>query len=256
MNRAAFYAHLRRANSGVFGSSLSQRQVETMEAILDLADARGIDAPSLAYILATAYHETGPRSRMMPNRENLFYTTAARIAAVWPTRPNARRFTRDPRGLANEVYNGRLGNRPGTDDGWTYRGGGLDHLTGRDNYRRASTVTGVDLVANPERITEPKIAAESLVDGLVTGRYRGHRLASYIKPGAVDFVGARAVVNADVRANGATVAGYARAFLAALEAGGREYYPATPERKPPIVSVETPAPRGFWAWLASIFGKR
>lgn len=244
MDHKAFYRQLRKRDSGVFGTSLSQAQVDTCNAVLAECDARGLTNPEVAYILATAYHE----AKMVPNRENLFYTTAARIAAVWPSRftvASAKAYTRNPRKLANKVYNGRLGNRPGTNDGWIYRGGGLDHLTGRDNYRTASGIVGADLVAKPGRITDAKIAVESLVHGMVTGRYRKHKLKDFIKPGAVNFAGARAIINADVKANGERVAGYARAFLKALEMAGRPYQPVQAQQIPASMQVE----RTPWAWL-------
>ena len=36
--------------------------------------------------------------------------------------------------IANQAYNGRMGNRPGTNDGWNYRGGAPAQRTGRDAY--------------------------------------------------------------------------------------------------------------------------
>lgn len=222
MDRSEFYAALRKSNA-VFGRSLSQKQVAVMEAILD----ETLDMPNahVAYIMATAYHETGS-PRMTPTVENLNYRTAERIMDVWPSRfatpASAAPFVRNARKLANQVYNGRLGNRFGSDDGWTFRGRGLDHLTGRDNYTRASRVVDADIVGNPDLMLDPKIAVRSLVHGMTVGRYRGHKLADYDTHNAgFDFHRARAIVNADVFKNGALVAGHARAFLAALEVAGR-----------------------------------
>jgi putative chitinase len=220
MNHAAFFAALRRRDSGVFGTSLSQAQVDVMEAILSATTA--LSNAEVAYVMATAYHESGS-PRMVPTVENLNYTSAARIRQVWPSRfptdAAAQPFARNPRKLANHVYNGRLGNRPGSDDGWAFRGRGLDHLTGRDNYARAVAIVGADVLAQPELMLRPEIAVRSLVHGMTTGRYRGHKLADFTLP--ADFSRARGIVNADVAKNGALVAGYARAFLAALEAAGR-----------------------------------
>lgn len=221
----------------MFGTSLSQAQVDVMEAILDQAGS--LPRAQVAYILATAYHETG--GKMRPNRENLTYTSAARLRKVWPSRfksdAAAAPFVRNPVALANHVYNGRLGNRPGTDDGWTYRGGGLSHLTGRDNYHRASAITGVDLVSHPERILEPRIAVNELVQGMVTGRYRGHKLADFMRGDGFDHEGARAIINADVAANGKLIAKHARAFEAALAEAGMPVTAAQRPTQPP------PAPR-------------
>jgi putative chitinase len=221
MNRAIFFAALRRRGSGVFGTSLSAVQVAVLDAILD--QTKGLPRAHVAYIMATPYHETSS-PRMVPSVESLHYTTAARIRAVWPKRfptdASATPFLRNARALANHVYNGRLGNRDGSDDGWMYRGRGLDHLTGRENYQRAVLIVGADVVRDPDLMLRPDIAVKSLVHGVTTGRYRGFKLADYETERGFDFIGARAIVNDDVRQNGALVAGYARAFNAALAEAG------------------------------------
>lgn len=71
-----------------------------------------------------------------------------------------------------KAYEGRrdLGNvQPG--DGVRYRGRGMIHLTGRDNYARYGDELGLDLVGNPDRAAELDVAAQ------VTAAYwRQHRL--------------------------------------------------------------------------------
>jgi putative chitinase len=262
MNRATFFASLRRRNSGVFGTSLSQAQVDTLDAILDAM--QGQPLPFLAYTMATAYHETG--GKMYPVVESLNYTTPERIAAVWPSRftvATARPFVRNPRALANKVYNGRLGNRVGSDDGWTFRGRGLDQLTGRDNYRAASALVGADLVAHPDAILEPSLAVASLVDGMIRGRYTGRRLSHYQAGDGFDYVNARAIVNADVRANGAKIATIAKSFEAALiEAGYSKRVTSPPATRPAPHVTEPPKIEhegGFGGIIAAIlrlFGRR
>ena len=121
----------------------------------------GIDTPlRMAAFLATICHETGGLTIV---RENMNYT-ASRIRAVWPTRPEAVRFARNPKALANSVYGGRMGNeRDGTDDddGHRYRGGGLIQLTGRDSYERAGKALGVDLAENPDLIEDATISLQA-----------------------------------------------------------------------------------------------
>lgn len=56
--------------------------------------------------------------------------------------------------IANHLYNGRYGNRIGSNDGWNYRGGGPIQLTFLDNYRAAENRLGIPLVANPKLIEE------------------------------------------------------------------------------------------------------
>ncbi len=67
MNRSKFYEVLRARHSGVFGTSLSQSQVNGIERILNEAQSRGTPLRHLAYVLATAYHETA--HTMQPVRE-------------------------------------------------------------------------------------------------------------------------------------------------------------------------------------------
>lgn len=67
MDKAKFFSSLRARGSGVFGTSLSQGQVSGTEMIVDEAQRRGVSLPHLAYILATAYHETA--HTMQPVRE-------------------------------------------------------------------------------------------------------------------------------------------------------------------------------------------
>jgi putative chitinase len=67
MDRSKFYAALRARSSGVFGTSLSQSQVNGTEQILDEAQRRGTPLRHLSYILSTTYLETG--HTMQPIRE-------------------------------------------------------------------------------------------------------------------------------------------------------------------------------------------
>ena len=222
MTPELFYATLRKASTKVFGTRLSQKQVDVMNEMLLAGKEFRLSVAQEAYVLATAYHETNPP--MVPSRESLYYTSAQRLQVVWPGRfPTAREaqpFVRNSKKLANHVYNGRLGNRPGTNDGWLFRGGGLDQLTGRRNYERMSDELGVDLLQNPDRILEPEIAVRSIMKGMIEGHYRGKKLADYINETRTDYYNAREIVNADKRRVGRQVEQYAKAFEKALRAGG------------------------------------
>lgn len=75
--------------------------------------------------------------------ESLNYSSA-RLREMWPRRfktdAAALPYARNPKKLALYLYGDlkaqELGNRPGTQDGWTYRGHGPFQLTGRGNYQR------------------------------------------------------------------------------------------------------------------------
>ena len=102
----------------------------------------------MAHFLAQVCHETGGLRIV---RENMNYSSK-RIREVWPTRPEAVKFAGDPQGLANCVYNGRMGNRKGSNDGWLFRGGGLLQTTGRDNYELLEEHTGLPFASKPATI--------------------------------------------------------------------------------------------------------
>lgn len=101
--------------------------------------------------------------------ENLNYS-AQGLMATWPARFDAAKaaaFAHDPRRIGNEVYNGRMGNRLGSDDGWTYRGRGGAQVTGRAAYQRLSEALGLDLVAEPDLANRPDRFLDCAVAGFV-----------------------------------------------------------------------------------------
>lgn len=121
----------------------------------------GIDQTSerLGMFLSQWAHE----SNFICQSENLNYS-AERLCAVWPNRfptlASAQPYARNPQALANKVYNGRMGNRPGSNDGWLYRGKGWPQLTGRDNYVAYGRRIGRDLAGDPNLMLRSDVSAE------------------------------------------------------------------------------------------------
>ena len=110
-----------------------------------------------AHFMSQVLHESGGLRWL---EENLSYS-AERLAAVWPrrfpTEDRARPYARNPEGLANYVYAGRMGNtEPG--DGWRYRGRGLIQITGRSNYELVQGLTGMPTLDEPDMLTQPEPA--------------------------------------------------------------------------------------------------
>lgn len=242
MDKALFYAALRKRDSGVFSTRLTQGQVTTLELLLDEGIKRRLPLRHLAYVLATPYHEVGPK--LQPIAENLNYTSAASIKKTWPSRfktlDSAKPFVRQPQKLANYVYGGRLGNDT-ANDGWLYRGRGYPQTTGEENYERSGKLVGIDLVKNPDRMLEPQIAAVTMIESMSRGLYTGKKLSDYLDGDKADYVGARAIINADVKKNGAKIARYAHGFEMALREAG--YVPGEAVVPKPAPKPTTQAPK-------------
>lgn len=261
MNRQAFFAVVRSRTSGVFGTSLSQAQVTGVEAMLDEGQTRGVNLKQLAAVMATAYHETG--GKMQPVSENLYYSSAARIHQVWPTRfptiASAAPYAKNPQKLANKVYGGRMGNNH-IDDGWRYRGRGLAQITGKDNYSRFG------IAHAPDNALEIKTSVHILFEGMIKGMFTGKRLSDYDKGTSFDYRASRAIINGDVTVNGPKIERYGKAFESALRAAA--YIGQAPQPKPTIpeedkvavsnaaVMGQGPVPSGGWlAALLSVIAK-
>ncbi|PZA12719.1 glycoside hydrolase family 19 protein [Rhodopseudomonas palustris] len=153
----------------------------------------GIDTPDLAaHVMAQLSHECGAGRDVV---ENLNYT-AARMMQVWPsrfpTRASAEPYAHNPRALANKVYNGRMGNRAGSDNGWTYRGRGAAQTTGREGYARLAALTGLDVVNEPDLLLDPRYF-------LLCG------VADFVACGCLPFARADDVVGVTRRLNGGTI---------------------------------------------------
>lgn len=113
--------------------------------------------------------------------ENMNYS-AKRMAEVWPPRyatpetaklpikqrmPNAKAIAlakQGARAIANDVYGGRMGNRPGTNDGWNYRGQAFKMITGLNNVRQYSFDTYGD-----DRVVKDPTMLQRLPDSVYSG---------------------------------------------------------------------------------------
>lgn len=238
MNRAAFFASLRSRTSGVFGASLSQAQVQGIEAILNEAERRGTPLKHLAYILATPYLETG--GKMQPIRENLNYSVDGLLKTFGRHRiseADARRYGRaggrpaNQEAIANIIYGGEwgrenLGNtQPG--DGWRFRGGGLAQITGRANYGKF----GIE--SDPSLSGQLIPSVRMMFDGMEKGLFTGKKLSDF-----TTYRPMRQIINSMDRAD--DIAGYAEAFEKALRAAGYDGKASAP---PASIPTPKPAPR-------------
>lgn len=185
----------------LFDGVLKKHQVAGLTAILDRGGvAAGIDDRWLAYMLATAHHETG--RRMQPVRETFAKSDARAIALLDSAFDSGRLLS------VSVPYWRRDA------DGKSWLGRGLVQLTHRVNYEKMALATGIDLVSRPERAMEMDVAVDILFIGMRTGAFTGHRLEQYFSESTENWTGARRIINGRDRAE--LVAGYGRRYLAAI----------------------------------------
>ncbi|MDW5314477.1 hypothetical protein [Rhizobium sp. PL01] len=189
----------------LFDGVLKRRQVAGLTAILDgVSDVREIDDRWLAYMLATAHHETG--RTMQPVRET-FAASDSRAIVVLDSA-----FEDGSLPSVSAPYWRRDA------EGKTWLGRGLVQLTHKINYEKMALATGIDLVSRPERAMELSVAVDILFIGMETGTFTGRRLGQYFSESTEDWAGARRIINGRDRAE--LVAGYGRRYLAAIRQAG------------------------------------
>jgi len=132
-----------------------------LEPLLETFEKYDISTPKRqACFIGQAMHESGGFKNLV---ENLNYS-ATGLMRTWPSRfPDldvADKYAHNAEKIANKVYSGRMGNTE-EGDGFAYRGRGIFQLTGKENYKNCSDGIGVDLIAHPELLQEPKCASLS-----------------------------------------------------------------------------------------------
>lgn len=210
-------------------------QMTGMKAIVEGFEMKlpGADLRWLAYMLATAFHETA--ATMEPVRE-----------AFWLTE------------------NWRKANLPY----YPYYGRGYVQLTHRENYKKAGDCIGVDLVQAPDLALDPANAAFVMLVGMTEGWFRRddhgrHTLARYFSHNVDDPAGARKIVNGkevkvvggEKTTIGAIIAAYHAIFLRALKASSPmaalAQYAKAPEKIGALTSNRFHVERGILHSLAA-----
>ena len=115
-----------------------------------------------AAFLAQCGHESGGLNL---TEENLHYK-AATLTKLWPKKfpadVAAQYAEMGPEAIGSRTYGGRMGNGDeSTGDGYRYRGRGLIQLTGKDNYAACGDALGMDLISEPDLVSENPVAVLS-----------------------------------------------------------------------------------------------
>ena len=150
----------------------------------------------VAYMLATAYHETDFTMQAITEYGGVRY------------------FDKYDTGrLAKQ-----LGNTPEADgDGYKYRGRGHVMITGYANYAKFAKILNIDLVNSPDLALDPITSGQILTIGSLSGVFTTRKLSQYIKYGLEynEWVNARRVINGTDKNK--TIADYAIKFLQCIK---------------------------------------
>lgn len=164
----------------LFNGRLTEAQFQGLNYLLRAADPE-MDRRSLAYVLATAQHETA--HTMQPIEE---YGRGA----------------------------GRPYGEIDPETGHAYFGRGYVQITWRFNYFKMGELLKLDLVHTPELALDPAVAARILFIGMERGSFTGRKLDDCFNRTKSDFLNARRIVNGMDRAE--WIAGMARKYHAAM----------------------------------------
>lgn len=149
--------------SGPFPGKMDKGNVQGCMAIMSEFQRRGLtDLRWLAYMLATAWHETA--HTMQPITE-----------------------MGSPKYLRAKAY-------------WPWIGRGYVQLTWDTNYRAMQKLLkaagfDVDIVANPDDALRPDVAAFIMFEGMIRGSFRKKKLADYFSDTKNDPIMARNIIN-------------------------------------------------------------
>ena len=164
-NRKTLFAELRKK----LFHSLSSKQVDGIEILITEGEKREVELDTLAYILATVYHETA--YTMQPIKE-----------------------IGSDKYLKSKKY-------------WPYVGRGYVQLTWKKNYQKVSSKYNIDAVTDPDLVMEQPYATEILFDGMNEGWFSGKSVGDYIDnvdesdtEDTREYVNARKIINGSDKA--------------------------------------------------------
>lgn len=184
MNKNKFYDAIRPH------VNLTTQNVIGMDKVLDYIESKEENLQQAAYIIATAWWETG--QTMMPVRE-----------AYWKDEAWRKR---------NFRY-------------YPYYGRGYIQLTWDYNYKKASDYFEQDFIKNPDLVMQPEYALPILFVGMNEGWFTGKKLDNYIdnddendSEELREYKNARRIVNGTDKAE--TIAKLALVFEKGLKEGG------------------------------------
>jgi len=141
---------------------------KSVESIINTAKNQQLINAQIAYILATAEHESDSFNTLEEYADGTKYENRS-----------------------------DLGNNE-DGDGVRFKGRGYAQLTGRRNYTKYADITGIKLVEFPIILMNwAALSAYIIVHGMINGIYTTHKLEKFVNDKEQNFIKARRVVNGD-----------------------------------------------------------
>ena len=134
--------------------SYNQTQKNNINSLINQMKDAGIINPfAQAAVLSVVSKECG----FIPQTENLNYSPE-RMRVVWPSTSvaDSKKYGNNPEAFGDWKYGNKYGNGP--KDGYKYRGRGFNQITFKSAYEKYGTAIGVNLVADPNKLNDPKYA--------------------------------------------------------------------------------------------------
>lgn len=185
MNKQAFFDSIR---TDLFRGKLVQKQVDGINLIIDNELSKDITTAQIAYVLATAHHET----------DKTFEDIEEYGKGKGKKYGNKIKYSGEKYDKPDKLYYGR----------------GKPQLTWYENYDKFGKLMKLPLLEQPELMLVPDVSTKSLLIGMKQGLFTGVGLSKYINSTKTDFENARRIINGTDKAQ--LIAWYAERYLVAL----------------------------------------
>ena len=155
---------------GTYINKLGKDQKKNLDVLIQVLKEGGITNP---IFIAAACAIASKESAFVMKRENMNYTSVKRLQEVFGLdATKASQIVGNEQAIANWVYGAQpYGKRSKKDaygnvaanDGYIYRGGGLNGITFKSGFEKYSKAAGSDMVKDPDKINNVVVASKVLL---------------------------------------------------------------------------------------------
>jgi len=144
--------------------TLDKNQIERLEHLIKRLRIKGITND---YSIAGALCVVSKECEFKPKSESSYANTSnARIRKIFGKRVPANdvelnALKKNDEKFFNAVYGGRYGNA--ANEGYKFRGRGMNQLTFKDNYSTIKLQIGHDIISNPDLVNDTYVGADVMI---------------------------------------------------------------------------------------------